>query len=259
MKFRKTTNLLVIGTLSLVAILGIFTYRSVSAQATTPTAPAQTSPNKAMPGRLQGGKHGGYTQEELAAALGIDTETLQAAYQTANKAALDLAVSQGIITQEQADQYLANGVEGRHAGGFVMLKASGIDYETLLADALGIITDELKAAQKEAFSTAIDNAVAAGTLTQEQADLMKGQNTLYSNDKFQTSMQAAFEAAVNQAVSDGLITQAQADQILASQSGTQGFGKHGFGRHGGRNGGIPPASPDSPSGEPPSTDTGGDL
>jgi hypothetical protein len=263
MGLRKITTFILFGTLAIVAVLGAFTYRAVSAQAPTPTAPAQSDTEKGTTARPMMGKRGGYTQEELAAALGIDVETLQAAYQTATKAALDQAVSQGIITQEQADQYLANGVDGRHAGKLGMLKFSEIDYQALLADALGVSVDELKAAQQKAFTTAIDNAVTAGTLTQEQADLMKGQQALFSSDKFQTSMKTAFEAAVKQAVTDGLITQAQADQILANQSGSfgfggRGFGDHGFGRHG-RNGGFPPASPDSPSGEPPSTGTGGDL
>jgi len=50
---------------------------------------------------------GGFSQQELATALGIDLPTLQAAYKSANTEALKEAVSKGLITQQQADQITA--------------------------------------------------------------------------------------------------------------------------------------------------------
>ena len=86
---------------------------------------------------------------------------------------------------------------------------------------MGITTDELQAAYTKAAEARIDQAVADGKLTQEQADLMKGQRALSADQSFKSAMQTAFEAAVKQAVSSGVITQAQADLILqaASQKG----------------------------------------
>lgn len=256
---RKITVLLAIGALALIAIIGTFTYRSVSAQAATPTAQAPEATKESKSGRLPGGKPGGFTQEELAAALGIDVTKLQAAYETANKAAIEQAVSQGIITQEQADQFLQNGSTGRRLFRLRGLEASGIDYEALLADALGISVEDLQAAKLQAFNTAIDNAVSSGTLTQEQADLLKGRYALSNSTKFQESMRSAFEAAVNQAVADGTLTQAQADQLLANPSGLPGFDGRGFGHRGGRHGGWAPDNSQSPSGSSPSPTPGGDL
>jgi hypothetical protein len=174
--------------------------------------------------------------------LGITTDELSAAYQKANEAALAQAVEQGLITQAQADQINAQGTafpfSGRHRGWFDL---ESIDYNALLADALGISVDELQAAYAEAYVARIDQAVTDGNLTQEQADLMKGRYALYTDEAFQASMQSAFEVAVQQAVSSGVITQAQADQILADNDLMKGFGmgfggKHGFGDFGGGHG-----------------------
>jgi hypothetical protein len=168
--------------------------------------------------------------------LGIEVTTLQAAYTTANAEALKEAVSRGLITQDQADKMTAKGIDQRPLGGFGRPANSGIDYNTLLANTLGISTDQLQAAYTQAFNTNLDNAVKSGTLTQAQADLEKGRNALSNNAKFQGSLQSAYEAAVKQAVTDGVITQAQADQILKDQSGKGfpgGFGPQGLGGMGG--------------------------
>jgi hypothetical protein len=69
--------------------------------------------------------------------------------------------------------------------------------------------------------------VAAGKLTQEQADAMKARQALSTSSKFQSAMKSAFEAAVKQAVADGLITQAQADKILSATT-ERGMGTFGF-------------------------------
>jgi hypothetical protein len=210
----------IIGALLLGLAGGAVAYYNVSAQAPTP---APTTPANGP----RGGFPGGYSQQDLATALGIDVTKLQAAYAAANTEALKEAVSKGLITQAQSDQITARGINNRPVGGFGRPGTSGIAYNTLLANALGISTDQLQAAYTQAFNTNLDNAVKAGTITQAQADLEKGRNALSNNAKFQASLQSAYEAAVKQAVTDGVITQAQADQILKDQSG-KGF-PGGFG------------------------------
>lgn len=146
------------------------------------------------------------------------------------------------------------------------------DRQTLLADALGISVEELEAAQESARSAALQEAIEAGLITQEQADLMGvGQliRDLIDHDaimaqvlgvtveelqaaktagtmrdlveasgltqaEIMTAMQEAHAAAVAQAVADGLITQEQADAL---QSGP-GFGmmRGGHRGHGGMGG-----------------------
>ena len=256
MNIRKIIPFLLVGALALAA-LGAYAVRTVNAQAETPT-PGDTAPDgQDFPGRgprPRGpeGRGGGYMDEDLAAALGISVDELQAAHETAQAEALEQAVSQGLITQEQADAIAARGA-GRLPFGGRFLKDSAIDVNALLADALNVTVEELQSARAEAFNTAIDRAVTEGSLTQEQADLLKGQRALGNDTSFQANMRSAFEAAVAQAVQDGVITQAQADQILAQSAGS-GFRGWGGGRHGfgGRDGhrapaGDQPAPPENPT------------
>jgi hypothetical protein len=235
MKSKKFVSMLMLGVLAAVVAFGAVAYQSASAQTGTPveqirTGSSQSSqPGKEMPG--------GMDNEYLATALGITVDELTAAYQKANETGLALAVEQGLITQAQVDEMKSSskGPIGRGGG---WLKGSTIDFDTLLADALGISVEKLQAAQLEARNAQIDQSVADGQLTQEQADLMKGRDALYANPDFQTSMKSAFEAAVQKAVSAGVITQAQADLILAdSNAKDSGMGFGGFdGGHGGHGG-----------------------
>ncbi len=246
-KHKKLITLLVTGALAVTAALGAAGYRTVFAQAPTtmPTAPdAQTLPPSPAQGKpWAGGQRGRghFTDQDLAAALGITTDELQAAYQSANEAALREAVSAGLITQTQADQLAANGFGQRRFEGFgIFGVANEIDYNALLAQALNITSDQLQAAYTQAYTTSLDTAVQNGNLTQEQAELMKGEYALANDASFKASMQSAYEAALNQAVTDGAITQPQADAILAqrSQGGRPGFGP-GLGGPGGRGHGGP--------------------
>ena len=187
----------------------------------------------------QGGKGGieGYNNQDLATALGITVDELNTAYQNAYSAALNDAVSKGLITQAQADQLSSNGAAfpfGDRWDGW--LTQNGIDFNSYLADALGISVDTLKTAYQTAYNTNIDSMVTNGNLTQAQADLMKGQYALYNDSTFQSSMQSAFTSAVNAAVASGVITQAQADQILSNNSNMFMPGMVGWGGHGGPHG-----------------------
>jgi len=232
-------------TILAVAILGVFVYQPAEAAAPT----VNVDPHRG-PGR------GGITNEALASALGITTDELAAAYEQATNAALDQAVADGLLTQAQADAVRERGA-GKSFGGLWggWLSQGGLEYQAFLADALGISVDELNAAYTQAYNTQIDRAVTDGRLTQEQADLAKGQRALFSSQAFRSAMQSAFESAVQAAVDNGVITQAQADQILQNmgdggEGGSfggrgkfgPGFGGHGPGLHGDM-GGEAPAQP----------------
>lgn len=266
---RKITAIVAASVLAVATLVGALTYQNVSAQGTTPTpeapteeVPSNTAPqDETIPARPFGmrvEKFGGVVQEDLAAALGIDVEALEAAQQTATEQALAQAVEQGLITQAQADRMLERELGRGGKFGVHLLEISGIDYDALLADALNVSVEELEAARDEAFNTGLERAVDDGALTQEQADLILGRRALFGNDSFQTSMQSAFTEAVQQAVTDGVITQAQADAILQSaeeRGGLFGFGGRGDrgffgGRHGGRGGRFFQPSDELPAIEP---------
>jgi hypothetical protein len=250
----KITSLIAVAALALVAIGGAFAYNKVSAQSPTPTvvpaAPGgQTTPNNqtAPNGQNQKGwkggpdnQVGGAQDQELATALGITLEKLQAGFKTANEAALKEAVTKGLLTQAQADQITTNGIASHPMREFGRPNATtSVDYNTLLANALGITTDQLKAAQQKVDDARLAAAVTSGQMTQAQADLIKARQALAADSKFQSGLQSAIAASVKQAVTDGVITQAQADAILADQA-TAGFpgmgGRDGFGGPGGPGG-----------------------
>jgi PAS domain-containing protein len=206
----------------------------------------------------------------LADALGITVEELDAACETARTAAIEEAVKQDLITQEQADQMLAR--EGTKRGWFGFrgfgrgpkgIANGKIDEEALLADALGITVDELRSAREKANQAAIDQAIAEGIITQEQADQMLARKNLHSYlDRnallakalgipvedlegktlsdlmgerdldaaaLREKLAEARKEALAQAVKDGVITLEQADQI---QDGP-GWGFMGPGGRGG--------------------------
>ncbi len=228
--------------------IGIGALNIRSASAATGTTD-QTALIASFPNGNAGPGIGGVTKESLATALGITVDELTKAIQTAKSAALTQAVKDGLITQVQADEITTNGRAfplGKNWGGW--LSKNGIDFQALLADALGISVDELKAAYAEAFYAQVDQAVTNGKLSEEQANLIKGRFALRSDTTFQTTMKSAYEAAVQQAVKSGVITQAQADLILKNVEnkaggmdildGTPGLNNMG-GRpgHGGRGGG----------------------
>jgi polyhydroxyalkanoate synthesis regulator phasin len=257
MKPKKLLTILSIGALTIAAAFGAIAYSS--ARAASPAAAASSSVG--IPSERGHGPGREYLNEALAAALGITVDELTSARQTAQAAVLAQAVEKGLITQAQADKLTANG-ELRIRGLLKLsdFEANGIDYAAELAKALGITVEELQAAYTQAFEASIDQAVADGKLTQEQADLIKGQKALRSDPTFQASMQSAYEAAVAQAVKDGVITQAQADLILKkfSTAGFDGFrgprfmpGLGGFeGMRGGHHGGMesdPSVQPTTPA------------
>ena len=245
-----------------VAVAGIGGVLAQGPDSTATPTPAQVAPEATSP--AQGFGHDGWRDglgdhdENLAEALGISVEALDAAKQQAFAEALQQAVDQGLLTQEEADalQSGERGPRGFHRHG---LREGSIDRDALLADALGITPEALDAARDEARAASLADAVAVGQITQEQADLMAARAALrdyvdrdpllaqalgMSAEELQAAradgqsmdellaargldratvraaMQSAYQQAVQQAVTDGIITQAQADQL---QNG-EGFG-----------------------------------
>jgi hypothetical protein len=260
MNRKILVSVLSVGALAVASIFGVIAYHTTNAAAPVAVLPVNSDVFQAGFGM---GIRGDYNRQGLANALGISLEQLNTAIQNANNAALDQAVKSGLITQAQADQLQNNGTafpfDGRWGG---WLSQNGIDYDSLLANALGITVDKLQAAYVQAYNARIDQAVTNGNLSQAQADLMKGEYALTSNKNFQSAMQSAYQAAVKQAVTDGVITQAQADAILKNGNnmgfpGTRGFegvfpGPRGFDRRGWGGGNVPtnPAAPQSPTPTP---------
>ena len=200
--------------------------------------PAAADTTVAAPTAHRGGPMGGGVNDTyLAEALGITAAELQTAQQTAHEAAIDQALAQGLITQAQADALKArSGMFGRGFPGFFGADDSAMDMNALLAEALGITTDELAAARVEAQELALAAAVESGRITQEQADQMKAQQALqaYMDEQgFQDQVRTLYESIVQQAVQAGVITQEQADAILSNSGrfgGMRGFdGFHGRG------------------------------
>lgn len=248
---RNTWKTLALSGMAAAAIVAGSLWVADSVSASTSTTTPLDWVQELVPER--GGRGGGprgidHGQDSalLAEALGVTQEELQAAHQQAMNNALDQAVEKGLITQEQADALKARNSWrmtpglGR-MGGFGRF-GSEIDFDTLLASALGVSVDELNAARESAWNKRLEQAVSEGSITQEQADLMKAQFALrgYLTER----MQSAYEEAVKQAVEDGAITQEQAD-LLNSQP--RGFGRgfefgfggphgHGGGRFDGRGG-----------------------
>lgn len=239
MQHKKTITIFIIGALAVALAVGGIAYRTVFAASPATTSTSTTSNTVLTDSKWLGvnGFNGGYNNQNLADALGITIDALNTAYQNAYAAALKQAVTDGLITQAQADELATNGNAfpfGNRWGDW--LTKNGLDFNKYLADALNITEAALKTAFQTAYNASIDQQVTNGNLTQTQADLMKGQYALYNDSTFQSSMQSAFSSAITAAVSLGVITQAQADQILSNSSNMFLPGMGGMGDLGGRGG-----------------------
>ncbi|GIV64137.1 MAG: hypothetical protein AB1457_07850 [Chloroflexota bacterium] len=234
MKNKKVLIGISMGALALILAIGLATQavQSVSAD-TLPQIGGPFGGGRGMMGPNAG--------EALAEALGITTDELNSAYQQAMQSAVQEGVEKGLITQAQADAIL-NGT-GRFGGKGMLgwLFQNGVDFEAHLAEALGISVDDLQNAYVKAAEIRLEQAVADGRITEEEANLLRARHALFNNEAFQNSMQAAFENAVQEAVTNGIITQEQADLILQQggfgmRGGFMGFGgclgggRGGFGR-----------------------------
>jgi hypothetical protein len=230
-KSKKWSTILIIGSLVAVIALGLMAFSSVNAASVEPVnllqddtddadesaeeSVAETEDKKPFPffgrGGFRGfGGHGWFGgaidyDSLLADALGITVEDLQAAREVANAAALEEAVAQGYITEEKAELIQAKKALFQF-----------IDKDELITDVLGISASELRAAIEGGKSI----PALLEELGMEPADVRE-------------AMKAAFEDAVQEAVDAGVITQDQADQLLNGDNGCGMFGG-GFRGFGGR-------------------------
>jgi len=169
-------------------------------------------------------------------------------------------------------------------GGFHGMKSFGrggrfgtsFDYDAFIAEELGVSVADLQAARQAAQEAALDQAVAEGVISAEQAELIKAGQALrqyidhkeilsqalgidaadleaareegkslpylfgelgLEPEEIKTALQSAYEDVIQQAVDDGVITDSQAEQFQENGFSGRGFGMRGFGFHG--RGGFP--------------------
>lgn len=190
-KTKKWGLLLISGVLALAIALGVMAFspaQDVQAQ----------SDQRGLPPFGHGPGRGGKADagQALADALGISLEELQAAQEQAQAVMLEQAVADGKLSQEEADLITA-----RKA-----LNAA-IDHDEVMATALGITVEELQAAHAD--GTRLQDLISE--LGLEPAEV-------------RAALQTAYQTAVDDAVAQGVVTQEQADQILSGP----GAGKPGM-------------------------------
>lgn len=186
----------------------------VLAQGPTPTPSAQG--NAATLAQL-------YLQA-LAQRLGTTVDKLQQAMTGAQTDALDQAVKQGLLTQNQADQMKQRGT------GFGLPFGLGRGMQNNAASS--IAQAELDAAAKALGMTSADLTTALKTKT--LLDLANEKKVDVT--KLRTAIADAEKAAIDQAVKDGKLTQAQADSMKANiKPENIDLNRRGFGRLGGLN------------------------
>ena len=194
-------------------------------------------------------------------------------------------------TEDNATQADGLSLRGMHHGS---MSSGGSAHDEYLAEALGITLEQLQAARRTAMAAYLADAVTAGDITQEQADLALAKYALrdvidqkvllaealgmteeelqaalndgqslsdlmttqgIDADTLQTNMQAAYEAAIARAVADGVITQAQADAVLGQDTNFGLFGGHGRGGRGHHGRGGSWSLPSTPDSDSESDDT----
>lgn len=238
MKGKKGLYLLLGGVAALVLLSGaVVSFAQSESAAVEEIAPVASDSSLLL---IQDDQEGEMPSRDqaLADALGITLTELETAIDAARNAIIDQAVADGKLTEEQGE-FLK---EHDRASRFMITRFTD-NWKEYLAASLGISVEELEAAELTAIRNATAEAVAAGKITQEQADLMLARKAMQNHldrEALQATIQAAQEEALSAAVAAGEITQAQADALLAqleTQTFSFGFGgPGGRGHHGGRGG-----------------------
>ena len=155
--------------------------------------------------------------QQLADELGISVEELEAAKEAAHDAAIEQAVADGLITQEEADLIAAKQALREY-----------IDRGEIMASVLGVTVEELEAAKEAGI---MDELVEASGLTREEIREM---------------VDAAKDTAVQEAIEDGIITAEQAEQLenMEGHGGKRG-GRGGNSGRGPRDGNSPAPAGDN--------------
>lgn len=159
----------------------------------------------------------GGSDEDLAAALGITIEDLTAAEQKAFTSAVDAALKAEYITTSQAETLKAGTANFRNLYRYLSeTERAEFDQDVYLAEALGISETELEAAYDTVRQARIDELVAEGSITQDEADLRAAYQALRESTTFAENMKQAMTEAINAEVEAGTLTQAQADLLIAN-------------------------------------------
>ncbi len=143
--------------------------------------------------------------QAVADVLGITVEEYDAAVETAREQVLGEAVTEGWLTQDQADRMRERAEEGFgpgmggkfHGGPRGGMFGPGNSFISVAADELGMTVQDLVSELQDG-KTIADVATAKGVDPQAIADAFVAQHTEW----------------LNEAVADGRITQEQADQML---------------------------------------------
>jgi len=160
------------------------------------------------------------TLSEIAREQNVDVADIQEAVQSIHSEALQQAVEDGDLTQEQADLLgekmagRASGLKGTDMlfGGFDRLQTMVETTRTTVAESLGMTIGELDAA--------LDEKTLPEIAREQGVDMADVQ------DAMQTAKKAVFDESLQQAVSDGTLTQEQADLVGAFMA-LRGAGPHG--------------------------------
>lgn len=153
--------------------------------------------------------------EDLAAALGISLEELNSAQEEAFLSAIDAALKAEYITASQAET-LKTGTGSFRALYRYLNETERAEFEqdVYLAEALGISESELEAAYDAIKQAKINQLVADGVITQDQADLQVAFLALRESSTFAENAKQAMTNAINAEVEAGTLTQAQADLLI---------------------------------------------
>jgi hypothetical protein len=211
----------VVSALVLAIAVGVMAFSSSSAANAEPAFFSQEGEQPPLRHGIGGRGHGGRFgfgksvdyDSYLAEELGITVEELQSAREAAHEAALEQAVAEGLITEEQADLILA----GRALKEY-------IDPQEILSEALGIDIADLEAARE------------AGEPLHDLFEDMEPEDV-------KEALQAAYEDAVQQAIEDGVISESQAEQLQEKGFPGRMLGKRGGGFRG--QGGFPFPKPEA--------------
>jgi len=140
---------------------------------------------------LEAAREEGKTLRDLAEEQGVDLADVQAAMEAARLEAIEQAIADGVITEEMAEQIIERMEQTPPAGWMepyqdqmqeAIAEALGISVEELeaardegkspaeLARELDVNRDEFRQAMEDALEEILDQAVADGVLTPEQAE-----------------------------------------------------------------------------------------
>jgi hypothetical protein len=178
---------LILGTGLLVTLVAVVSALSITSSARAQEAAVQgLNVGQVVEHIVHGhpGTPGDFT-EYLADELGISVEELQTAQEEVFSAAIQKAVDEGLVTEEQAEAIKSKqfGFKRGFRAGFMVGRfgaGKGFDHSALLADALNIDVEELRAAQERAHAAALEQAVEDGLISEDMLELMEAKQALQS-------------------------------------------------------------------------------